>query len=280
MLVQRNTIPSCYTVVQDSEQEMISFDLDMTLLDHRAGRIPDSAMDAIDRLRRKGHRIVLSTGRDMDNVYSRKYRDLIKPDGIVHMNGTKVTVGKDLIFDHRFSPDLLLELLRFCEEQGFGIGLTIGDDDYYVNPGVVREYDIRHWGICGRQFKDPKKIPELPIRTLAFIGTKEQAAAVEQRFPSLKLPLFSFYSGADVIERGFSKADGLVRLAKAFGEKEDLSGTVAFGDSMNDIEVIRAAGVGIAMGNAVPELREAADYVTDPIDRDGIFNACKKLGLI
>ena len=48
---------------------------------------------------------------------------------------------------------------------------------------------------------------------------------------------------------------------------------------MNDMEIIRAAGCGVAMGNAIPALKEAADYVTDPIDRDGIWNACKKLGL-
>ena len=72
---------------------MISFDLDMTLLDHKTGRIPDSAMKAIEQLRKK-HRIVLATGRDMDNYYSIAYRDLIQPDAIVHMNGTKITIGR------------------------------------------------------------------------------------------------------------------------------------------------------------------------------------------
>ena len=102
---------------------------------------------------------------------------------------------------------------------------------------------------------------------------------MEKEFPMLRFPMFSTYTGADVIEKGCSKADGLIRLARAFGEDESLSDTVAFGDSMNDMEIIRAAGCGVAMGNAIPALKEAADYVTDPIDRDGIWNACKKLGL-
>ena len=56
--------------------------------------------------------------------------------------------------------------------------------------------------------------------------------------------------------------------------------TYAFGDSMNDLEIIQAAGVGIAMGNGAPELKEAADYVTSDIGEDGIYRACKHFHLI
>ena len=57
---------------------MISFDLDMTLLDHRTNQIPSSALRAIEFLRKK-HKIVLATGRDMDNYYSSAYRDIVRP---------------------------------------------------------------------------------------------------------------------------------------------------------------------------------------------------------
>lgn len=56
--------------------------------------------------------------------------------------------------------------------------------------------------------------------------------------------------------------------------------TVAFGDSMNDYEVVQEAGIGIAMGNAVEELKMVADYVTDDIDRDGVWKACRHFGWI
>ena len=60
---------------------LISFDVDMTLLDHATYKIPDSAMEAIEALR-KNHFIVLATGRDMDTYYSRQYRDQIQADAI------------------------------------------------------------------------------------------------------------------------------------------------------------------------------------------------------
>ena len=127
---------------------MISFDLDMTLLDHKTGQITPSALKAVELLRKR-HKIVLATGRDMDNYYSCRYRDILKPDGIVHMNGTKVTAGGTLLYEHTFDPALLKELLAYCDAQGFAIGVTVKDDDFYIHPEVVEESDRLHWGISG-----------------------------------------------------------------------------------------------------------------------------------
>ena len=58
------------------------------------------------------------------------------------------------------------------------------------------------------------------------------------------------------------------------------SETMAFGDGENDIDMIRFAGIGVAMDNGIPALQKAADYVTDDIDEDGIANALHHFGLI
>lgn len=258
---------------------MISFDLDMTLLDHRTGEITPSALKAIGRLREK-HKIVIATGRDMDNYYSAVYRDIIAPDAVVHMNGTKITVGGQTLYEHVFDQELLKRLLKFCDEAGFGIGMTEGDSDYYIHPEVIEASDIEFFGSCGRKFRDPWDMLKRNVKTLAFIGEEQQVRCVEQAFPELKMPLFAGRRGADVMEAGHSKADGLRRLARHFGEREDLSDVIAFGDSWNDLEIIKEAGIGVAMGNAVDELKAAADYVTAPIEQDGVYRACVHFGLI
>lgn len=158
------------------------------------------------------------------------------------------------------------------------MGLTTGAEDYFINPEYVVRHDMRRWGVSERNFQDPEKLYDMNIRTLCYIGHESGAKLVEEAFPEVKLPLFSSKEGADVIEKGASKAEGLKRLCAYFGIP--VSETIAFGDSMNDYEIIREAGIGVAMGNSVEALKKAADYVTSSIGEDGVWNACVHLRLI
>lgn len=258
-------------------RRIISFDLDKTLLDHKNMKVPESALRALEKLREQGHIIVLGTGRDMDSYYSRAYLDIVRPDARIDQNGAKVVAGGQVLYEHFIDKTLLRRMMDYAKAHSVGLGVTIGDDDYYVNPHVVEQAEVRRWGHCGRQFRDPEKLLELNVRTVAFIGTDDEAKEMEQEFPEVTLRMFSINYGADVIEKGFSKAEGLKRLCEHYGV--DMETSVAFGDSMNDSEIIEAASIGIAMGNARDELKALADYVTTDIDQDGIWNACVHFGL-
>ena len=124
----------------------------------------------------------------------------------------------------------------------------------------------------------PSELFDLPVRTLTYVGPPSGAKEIEDNFPTLKLPLFAGMFGADVIEKCASKAEGLKLLCKYYNI--DIKNTVAFGDSMNDREIIEASGFGIAMGNAIEELKKYADYVTDDIADNGVYNALEKFGYI
>ena len=102
---------------------LISFDVDMTLLDHATYKIPDSAMEAIEALR-KNHFIVLATGRDMDTYYSRQYRDQIQADAIIHSNGTKITVGDQVLYESVLPRELLERVLHFADVNQFVVAFT------------------------------------------------------------------------------------------------------------------------------------------------------------
>ena len=226
------------------KKRIVSFDLDMTLLDQATWKIPDSAIEAVEMLR-KDSIIVIASGRNMDGMVSVGYKEQIRPDAVIHMNGTRVVAGDELLYEHFMDKELLKRLLSYGEEREIAVGLTIDDKDYFVNPAEVERIDKIRWGESMRDFQDPWKMLELPVRTLEI-----QA----------------------------SKANGLVRLCEYYGM--DISQTVAFGDSMNDYEIVQAAGTGIAMGNSVQKLKDAADYVTDDIARDGVWKACRHFGWI
>lgn len=259
-------------------RRIISFDLDMTLLDHHTYTIPDSALEAITRLKAQGDLIVLATGRDMDNHYSRDFRDQVKADAIIHLNGTKITVGEQRIYDHRMNLELLERLLTFAQEHNYAVGITVGDEDYYTHAEQVVYHDEKRWGESNRQFRDPWQLLSMGVRTLSYIGAPDGAAVLEAEFPEIKVPLFAGLMGADVIERSASKAVGLELLCRHFDV--EIEETVAFGDSMNDYEIVKAAGIGIAMGNAIEPLKQVADYVTADIGDDGIWKACGYFGLL
>ncbi len=254
------------------KKRIASFDLDQTLLDHSNYQIPESAMRALEQLRENFY-IVLSTGRDMDNYYSKQYGDLVRPDAVIHLNGTKITVGDQLIYEHRMDQGLLERVLDYADKSGYAIGVTIGDEDYYLHPEKVEEMDLHRWGQSERRFKDPRELLDQGVRTLAYIGFEDGALDMEEKFPELKFLMFAGRMGADVVEREASKAKGLIRLCRHLGTTP--AEAVAFGDSMNDYEILKEAGLGIAMGNAMDELKAVADYVTAPIGEDGIWKACE-----
>ncbi len=258
-------------------RSIVSFDMDMTLLDHETFQIPDSALRALDKLR-ENYRIVLSTGRDMDSHYSAGLKEKVNPDAIVHTNGTKITVGGRLLYESHMSQELKRRLLEFAEKHNLAVGVTMGDDDYYIHAERVTEFDMKRWGECGRRYIDPWKLMDIEVPSMCYIGEPQGAALIEEAFEDLRLPLFAGMEGADIIEKRNSKARGLSMVCDHFGTT--MEEAYAFGDSMNDYEILQAVGTGIAMGNADPRLKKVADYVTTDIGDDGIYKACVHLGLI
>lgn len=199
-------------------------------------------------------------------------------DATIELNGTKVKADNKLIHSYIMPKSLLNRLLNFAMERGYSVGLSIDEYDYYTNFEKVDELDIKRWGESFRKFKDVELIRDMEVRTLAYVGDIQGVNDIKKHFSELKLPLFAGMLGADIIEKGQSKAKGLEALCDYYGI--DMKDVISFGDSMNDYEILREAGMGVAMGNSVDELKQAADYVTDDIDKDGVYNACLRLGLI
>lgn len=273
---------------EKSYRGLVAFDVDNTLLDHNTWRIPDSAVRGIRELRRNGYLTAIATGRNMHDRHSEKYLSVIQSDALVHMNGTRVELRDtqalpdwqpgELLTDHLMDRELLQRILRFSEENHYAVGACIADKDYFTHTEDVVRHDIRYWGSSDRSFGDPAELLRLPVRALAYCGGREGGEALQRAFPELHVFMFSESTGADLFEVGYSKLDGLRVLAERFGI--DWAESYAFGDSFNDRVMLEGVAHGIAMGNAVPAIRDCADYVTDPIGEDGIWNALRHFGLV
>ncbi|MDO4294884.1 MAG: HAD family hydrolase [bacterium] len=262
---------------------ILSFDLDNTLLDHRTWCIPDTALACIQELRER-FRIVLATGRNMDDVLSLPYKELLAPDAIVHLNGGRVSLRQSLsplrysdLFQFPMDSALLAELLSFARSNGLCLGMHEGDADYFSHPDILRQIDLRRFGESCRNFVSPDALCKLPVYSLTLFGSAPDFSLLQKAFPQISVLSFANGYMADLTPKGNSKASALQALAHYW--KEDLASVIAFGDDRNDLELLQAAGIGIAMGNASEEVKAAADYVTAPIHEDGIQKACRHFQL-
>ena len=258
---------------------LVAFDLDHTLLDHNTWKITPSAIKGIKKLKENGYAIAIASGRDMKNEISIPYLHEVDPDILIHMNGTLVELKDKVLMDRCMDKELLERVLKFSEQNNFPIGARINEIDYFLNQEEVIFFDEKYFGIYQyRHFDDPWKLMDLSVRSLAFYGDRKRSVILQNAFPELKVMMFSKDFGADVVEAEYSKAQGIKRACEHFGISLDQ--TYAFGDSTNDLEMLEKANVGIAMGNAVNEAKKTADYITDDIDKDGIYKALLHFGLI
>ena len=108
---------------------------------------------------------------------------------------------------------------------------------------------------------------------------------IDAEMESRVLPLLPECSGSrwidsfmDVNVKGVDKSMAVSRVMEYYGYT--MQQAMAFGDGGNDAPMVRDAAVGVAMGNGREELKAVADYVTDDVDNDGIYNALKHFGLI
>ena len=265
----------------DNIKGIFFFDLDGTLLDNRIDKVPESALTALSELKRQGCKVVISTGRDMDTHYSVKYIDIVKPDAIIHANGNKITIGGRLLYKHVMDKKLLRRIIDFSKEHGICVGTSVGNEDFYVNLNKKVYADESYNKYINRNFADVEELfsRNIEVHALSFAGDIfTEGRLLEQNFTNIRLLPFNTGVGADIIEEGYTKADGMRRVCDYY--KVPYDKTYAIGDSMNDIHIIKEAGVGIAMGNADQPVKDAADFVTTDIADNGVYNACVRLGLI
>lgn len=108
-------------------------------------------------------------------------------------------------------------------------------------------------------------------------GKRDDLKKLVNNLPNCKLSWWNEYA-VDIISKDGGKLAGVEKYLKLQGQT--LTDTMAFGDGENDLDMLKAVQLGIAMGNGEEQVKQIADYVTSDINEDGIYNACKHYKLI
>lgn len=262
-----------------SRPAIIAVDIDGTLLDPQ-GRVLPGTRAEFARARTQGTTILLASGRPIPGLRRLVETVHLGRDGLVlaGSNGSVVVDGATgaPIARHSIDDATTRRLLTFASRFD-GVVLMACDGDELVvdrpeDPQVSIECDGNAMTL--RAVPDLTALPDGAVRVdkLLLYGRPEvlrpAAAAVREEFGDTVETAFSAPFYFEVTAAGVDKGSALADAAAHIGV--DAGDSVAFGDNGNDLPMLRRAGIGVAMGNAIAEVRDAADRVTAGNAEEGI----------
>ena len=257
------------------------FDIDGTLLSFQTHRVSTGTLRAFDRLHRAGIRTFISTGRPRVLIPSLP----LHFDGHVTMNGGRVytlqntpatgipPIDKILVAN----PIPLADseaYLRLAEERGVCLMVFTAEEMYVsqVNDTAIRLH--QSLDIPMPTVAPISELHDKEAYQIISITPPQMDAELSALMPSCHMPRWSDVF-TDIVNRTNSKASGLEAICHHYGIQQQE--TLAFGDGGNDIDMLRWAGIGVAMGNAADDVKQAADRVTADVDHEGIEQAVEEI---
>lgn len=223
-------------------------------------------------------------------------------DGIIAGAGAYVEYDGKVLFHKTFGTQRIQKLMDLFTKNDMAYMLQMTKGCVLTHRGMIRFVQSLGFDVREDQSEEIQKIIEKSLGTVILddnVDTfpekyghtenvlytnsplsyaeiqKELGAELKVTPPSFGHPKAD---QGEITISGVSKGWAIRKTAEAVGI--DIGNTVAFGDGANDINMLEMAGTGVAMGNAVPEAKEAADFVTKDINDDGLACAMKKLELI
>ena len=262
--------------VNNPNIKAVFFDIDGTLFSLKTKSIPESTQTAIKNLRKKGIKVIVATGRSINDL---KHIQHIDFDGFLTFNGGYcMTIDGHVMFKQAINADDIRNLIKYSEETDASFSLMYEDKVRISDesPQVVELYE--HVNLPVPPLYD-KSTPDTEnvLQVNIFIDPEHEASFMQEVMPnslsSRWTPLF-----ADVNPGGISKQNGVRFFCEHFNI--DVAETMAFGDGGNDISMLKFVRIGVAMGNAGDNVKEVADFVTEDVDNDGVEAALIHFGLL
>lgn len=276
-----------------SKSKVIFIDVDGTLLTYE-NILPPSATVAIRTARKNGHKVYICTGRSRAEVYD--YIWEIGLDGMIGGNGSYVESNGKVIMHQVISLEDAKKIVDWLHGRKLefylesNAGLFASENFETRGEPVMQEYSARK-GKAIQTVRDAfpemifgeKNLYRNDLNKVSFIlESYQDFLDAQKEFSYLKV---GTWGGAgetalfgDIGVANIDKAHAIDVLLNYLGaDKKD---TIAFGDAKIDIPMFEYCAIGVAVASGGDEIKKVADFVTDAVEDDGIFNAFKKLNLI
>ncbi len=262
--------------------DAIFFDIDGTLMPFTTREISDVLLEALLRLKEKGIRLFIATGRPPGQLalLSRRFNEF-PWDGLVMMNGQYcLDENRQPFYQLPIKREAFVTLVPWLKEHA---------DFSCIFYELDHSYDIRfnqhmydYLSVIGKadrmpEIGDPERaLTHDTYQVCPYIPPERDPEFVSHA-PGTKSARWTD-TFADIIPENGGKPEGIKKMLEHFNISRE--NTMAFGDGGNDISMLEYVRIGVAMGNAADDVKKAADYVTDDCEADGIVTALKHYGIL
>ncbi len=274
----------------------VFFDIDGTLLtDNRD--VSQSTIVAINALKKQGILVGLATGRGPRFLLH--YMASLGLDVAIAYNGQYILSRENVLFAHALGKEDIRQMIAYANQHQKDIALgtatdVIGSQIMSFGTGnfayrLTRLIPSAWAGMINfifnrliRWFKPQRPVSlqgllNHPIYQMMLLVTERETKKLAELFPQVTLTRSSPYA-VDVVSKGMSKLKGIDLVGEQYGfTREEV---MAFGDSNNDMEMLAGVRFSVAMGNASKKVKQAASFVTDTNNRDGIYKALQHFHLL
>ncbi|AIE60287.1 Cof-type HAD-IIB family hydrolase [Bacillus methanolicus] len=245
---------------KDLDIKLIALDMDGTLLNEKC-EVPEENREAIKEAMEKGIHVVLSTGRSL--LTCRDYAQSLELSSyLITVNGSEIWGPDGEIVERNLIDSELIKWLWDLSQTYKTYFWAVSTDKVYSRELSPEQIAASKWLKFGFDVEDDN-VREIILNELKAMGKFEISN--------------SSHTNIEVNPIGINKAKAIRKVCDFLGISMDH--VMACGDSLNDIAMIKEAGLGIAMGNAQDIVKEAADYITETNEEAGVAKAIRKWAL-
>lgn len=250
---------------------------DMTDKDFNAIHPSKAVVDAFGRLRNAGHQAFICTGRPLwliaDSLRA------LDPAGIVAMAGATLEVEGRVVHEECLDEGIVEELARRIAAAGFEAFFEANEATFALEPAGVEQSSLIGTAVVHSaeemRIDGHLRVGKVCLNEPGLARVANDDGFIERNFELCNTGGQNRELSPKGIDKGVGVARALDYLGRSGNER-----TFGFGDSGNDLGMLAAVETAVAMGNAMPEVKAVADYVTDDVAHDGTVTAMRHFGLI